>query len=133
VLDLLKKLEHWVSLVLIAMLAVVVVLATIGLGVTVAHDIASAPLFFPGVSKLLEVFGQFLLVVIGIELLETMRAFASEGVVRVEVVLTVAMIALARKIIVLELAEVSSVALLGVAALVAALSLAYQVFVKGRA
>ena len=132
-LDLLKKLEHWVSLVLIAMLAVVVVLATIGLGVTVAHDIASAPLFFPGVSKLLEVFGQFLLVVIGIELLETMRAFASEGVVRVEVVLTVAMIALARKIIVLELAEVSSVALLGVAALVAALSLAYQVFVKGRA
>ena len=132
-LDLVKKLEHWVTLALIAMLAVVVVLATVELGVTLVRDIVAPPVLFPGIDKLLDVFGRVLLVLIGIELLETMRSFAGDGLVRVEVVLTVAMIALCRKIIVLEVDHVSSVAIFGIAALVAALSFAYRVFVRLRA
>jgi uncharacterized membrane protein (DUF373 family) len=132
-LDVVKKLERWVTLALIVMLAVVVLLATVELGVTIVKDIAAPPVLFPGIDKLLDVFGRFLLVLIGMELVETMRTFAHEGVVRVEVVLTVAMIALARKIIVLEIAHVSSLSMLGLAALLAALSFAYQVFVRGRA
>jgi uncharacterized membrane protein (DUF373 family) len=133
VLDLIKKLEHWTTLVLIAMLAVVVLLATAELGFTLVRDITAPPVMFPGIERLLELFGRFLLVLIGIELLETMRAFATEHTVRVEVVISVAIIALARKIVVLEPEHVSSTAMFGIAALVAAISLAHLVFVRGRA
>ena len=129
-LDFLKKAERWLMLVLIAMLAVVVLLATLELGVTLARDIASPPVLFPGIDKILDVFGRFLLVLIGLELIETMRAFAHGGAVRVEVVLTVAMIALARKVIVLEVAHVESLSMLGLAAILAALSFAYQVVIR---
>jgi len=132
-LDFLKKAERWLMLVLIAMLAVVVLLATLELGVTLARDIASPPVLFPGIDKILDVFGRFLLVLIGIELIETMRAFAHGGPVRVEVVLTVAMIAIARKVILIEIGHVSSSEMFGIAALTVALAVAYHVFVRGRA
>jgi uncharacterized membrane protein (DUF373 family) len=131
-LDILHKLERWLIVVLVAMLAVVVVLSVVELGYTIGHTIVKPPILFPGIDDLLDIFGKFLLVLIGIELLETMRALAKEGVVRVEVVLTVAMIAMARKIIVLEPTSSSGLAMFGVAALLVSLSVAYQVYVRGR-
>ena len=132
-LDLVKKGERWLMLVLIAMLAVVVLLATLELGVTLARDIAAPPVLFPGIDKIIDVFGRFLLVLIGVELIETMRAFVHGGTVRAEVVVTVAMIAVARKVILIELGHVTSPEMFGIAALTAALSLAYHVCVRGRA
>jgi uncharacterized membrane protein (DUF373 family) len=130
--DLVKKMEHWINRVLIVMLVVVVVLATVELGHDIVSDIAAPPVLFPGIDKLLDLFGKVLLVVIGLELVETLRTFAADGLVRIEVVLTVAMIALCRKIILLEPGHTPSLTLLGVAALIAALSFAYRVFVRGR-
>lgn len=126
-----KKLERWVTFALVTMLCFVVVLATVELAVTIIQDIAAPPVFFPGIDKLLDIFGRFLLVVIGIELVETMRTFAHTGVVRVQIVLMVAIIALARKIIVLEIGKVTSLSMIGLASLLAGLSIAYQVFVRG--
>jgi uncharacterized membrane protein (DUF373 family) len=128
--DVVKKIEHAVTVALIGLLALVVVLAAVELAVTLVRDVLAPPLLFPGIDKLLDVFGRFLLVLIGIELLETMRAFAARGVVRAEVVLTVAMIAMARKIIILEADHVPVLVMLGIASLLAALSLAYRVFVR---
>jgi uncharacterized membrane protein (DUF373 family) len=125
-----KKLEHWVTLVLVALLCTIVVLATVELAVTTAKDIVEPPVLFPGIDKLLDLFGRVLLVVIGLELIETMRVFAAEGVVRVEVVLTVAMTALARRVIVLEPEHVSAPTLFAIAALLVALSVAYLAFVR---
>ena len=127
-LDLVKKLEHGVTLVLIGMLGVIVALATLEVGFTIAKDVVEPPLFFPGIDRLLDIFGKVLLVVLGIELLETLRAFASEGRVRAEIVLTVAVIALSRKIILIEPEHASAVVLFGDAALLAALAVAYRFF-----
>jgi uncharacterized membrane protein (DUF373 family) len=129
-LDVVKKLERWVTLALIVMLGVVVLLATVELGVTIVRDVATPPVLFPGIDRLLDLFSRFLLVLIGIELVETMRTFAHGGAVRVEVVITVAMIALARKVIVLEIAHVSGLSMIGLAAVLAALSFAYRVVVR---
>ncbi len=131
-LDWVKRVEHWVTLALVVMLSVVVILATVELGYTLVVDIASPPVLFPGIEKLLQIFGKVLLVLIGIELLETMRSFAGAGVVRMEVVLSVAMIALARKVVLVEIGHISSMDMLGVAALLAALSFAYRPFVRVR-
>jgi uncharacterized membrane protein (DUF373 family) len=123
-----QKLEHMMSLVLVALMAVVVVLAALELAVTIARDVATPPIAFLGIGKLLDIFGKFLLVLIGIELLETMRTFAEEGALRAKVVLTVAMIAMARKVIVFEPEHVSPLTLVGIAAVLVALSVAYKLF-----
>src|SRR5262249_48955178 len=116
---------------LIGMLVIVVLLATVELGYLSVLAIASPPVLLGGLDKLLDLFGKTLLVVIGIELIETLRALAAERVVRVEIVLTVAVIALARKILVLGVGSRSGFEVLGLAALLAALALAYRVYVRG--
>ncbi len=131
VIELVKKLEHVITLVLIALLCVIVVLATAEVAVRIGHDILAPPLFFPGIDKLLDLFGSILLVVVGLELVETMRHFAAEGVVRVEIVLVVAVVALARRIVILEPGGSPWVPF-AIAALLVAVSLAYRAFVPRR-
>jgi uncharacterized membrane protein (DUF373 family) len=77
------------------------------------------------VQGLLEIFGYFLLVLIGVELLETLKAYMRKDVIHVRVVLEVALIAMARKVIIEEPNAVSSMTLLGIAALILALAIAF--------
>jgi uncharacterized membrane protein (DUF373 family) len=130
VLDVVKRLERGITLALAGMLLVVVILATVELGYTIYQDIVSPPVLFPGIDRLLDIFGKLLLVIIGIELLETLRALTAEGLVRLEIVLTVAVIALSRKIIVLEIGRVTSGEMAGIASLLVALAVAYWAFAR---
>ena len=68
-----------------------------------------------------EGFAGILLVLIGLELLETVRAYLKSHRIRLEVVLIVAVIALGRHIVELELETVDGLTLVGIAALIAAL------------
>jgi uncharacterized membrane protein (DUF373 family) len=68
--------------------------------------------------------GFVLIILVGIELLETIKGYLREHVVRLEVVLDVALIAIARKIIVLEMNESTPLAAFGIAAVVLALGIA---------
>lgn len=127
---LLHRFEHGVTVVLAAMMMIVVVLAVLELGWIVVNDVVSPPVVFLEIDELIEIFGAFFLVLIGIELLETIKAYRTEGVVRVEVVILVAIIALARKVIVFDSAKDGSMmALIGIAAALVALGIAYR-FVK---
>jgi uncharacterized membrane protein (DUF373 family) len=110
---------------LIVMLVVVVVLSTLHLGVLIVEEIWAPPRFLIRVQGLLEIFGYFLLVLIGVELLETLKAYLKKDVIHVRVVLEVALIAMARKVIIEEPNTVPSLTLLGIAALILALALAF--------
>lgn len=121
----LEKLQKFTALVLAAMLVVVVVLSTVHLGVLIAGEIWKKPRFIIEVQDLLEIFGSALLVLIGVELLETLRAYFKKDVIQVRVVLEVALIAMARKVIVLEPNHETSSTLLGMAALILALGVAF--------
>jgi len=107
------------------MLVVVVVLSTLHLGVLIVEEIWAPPRFLIRVQGLLEIFGYFLLVLIGVELLETLKANLKKDVIHVRVVLEVALIAMARKVIIEEPNTVPSLTLLGIAALILALALAF--------
>jgi uncharacterized membrane protein (DUF373 family) len=122
---LLGKIQRFTVFVLAAMLVVVVVLSTLHLGALIAEEIWKPPRFLISVQGLLEVFGYFLLVLIGVELLETLRAYLRKDVIHVRVVLEVALIAMARKVIILEADSVTSSTLLGIAALILALGIAF--------
>jgi uncharacterized membrane protein (DUF373 family) len=126
----LKKFERGMILTLILMMTVVLFLAIIELGWILVKDIMTEPIFILEIKELLEIFGLFLLVLIGIELLDSIKTYITENVIHVEVVLIVAMIAIARKVIILDIDKYSSLTFIGIACLILALSVAYYLIKK---
>jgi uncharacterized membrane protein (DUF373 family) len=123
--NLLNQVQRLVVLGLAVLLLVVVVLSTVHLGVLIAEDVWKPPKFLIPVQGLLEIFGFFLLVLIGVELLETLKAYLKKDVIHVRVVLEVALIAMARKVIIEEPNSVPGLTLFGIAALILALGIAF--------
>jgi uncharacterized membrane protein (DUF373 family) len=110
---------------LAVMMILVIALAAIELGWIMAKDIFSPPFDLLRINELLEIFGLFLLVLIGIELLHTLRTYFKKSTIHVEVVLAVALIAIARKVIILDLKATSAPTLVGIGTIVVALSVGY--------
>ena len=127
----LKLFEKVVVFSLIALMALIILLSTVELGWIILKDLITPPYVLPGINDLLDIFGFFLLILIGIELLETIRAYLAEHVVHVEIVLEVALIAVARKVIILDVKEYSSLTILAIAGLILALAVAF--FLERRA
>ena len=123
----LKKFEHAVIVSLISMMILVVLLSTVELGWIIIKDVLTPPIILLDINELLEIFGFFLLVLIGVELLETIKAYLLEKVVHVEIVLEVALIAIARKVIILDLEKYDSLTVLGMAGLILAVAVAFYV------
>jgi len=121
------KIQRWTVTVLAGLLIIVMLLSTLHLGVMIGEEIWHSPRFLLPVDDLLDIFGYFLLVLIGVELLETLRAYLKQDVIHVRVVLEVALIAMARKAIIQEPAVAPGLSLFGTAALILALAIAFYV------
>jgi uncharacterized membrane protein (DUF373 family) len=123
---LLKKYEKIMIQALMVMMAIVLGLATLDLAYLIIKESIHSPYLLLSVEQLLDIFGLFMLVLIGIELLETiMKTFITQDQPHYEVVLSVAIIAIARKVIILDLKEVDSLSLLGIASIIIALTVGY--------
>ena len=123
----LDRFERVITIALIFLMIVVVSLATLDLGWGIVQEIIKPPYIFIEVEKLLDIFGLFLLVLIGIELLDTIRAYLTEHVVHEEVILVAALIAVARKVIVLDVKKTDPLVIFGIAAIILAVSVAYWI------
>jgi uncharacterized membrane protein (DUF373 family) len=121
----LSKAQKITVLTLAGLLVVVMALSTLHLGVMICEQIWKPPRFLIPVQGLLEIFGYFLLVLIGVELMETLKAYVRKDAIHVRVVLEVALIAMARKVIIEEPNNVPSLTLFGIAALILALGIAF--------
>jgi len=125
-LHLLKRFERHLIQVLMVMMAFVLLLATIDMGWTIIKDISHPPYMIISIDELLDLFGLFMLVIIGIELLETiMKTYLSQDIPHYKVVLAVAIIAISRKVIILDIKEISSLSLVGIASIIFALTAGY--------
>ena len=124
--ELVRKLEKAIMQCLVVMMSVVLILATLELGWIIIKDVITPPILLLEIDELLDIFGIFMLVLIGIELLETIiKTYANQQVDRVEIVLAVAIIAISRKVIILDVKELGSLTLLGIAAIIVALSIGF--------
>ena len=127
-----NKVEDYIYYILCALLLVVIIAALIDLIVFVFLSVV--PEFtlvsFLTSSEMLRVLESFLLILIAIELLETVKIFIRDHVLRVEGVIILALIAIARKVIVLDTTlPVAHFEMIGIAAIIFALGAAYY-FVK---
>lgn len=112
---------------MIVLMTLVVVFSIIDLAYILYRDLLSPPTLLLDIDEMKELFGLFLLVLIGLELVESMQTYLTEHAIRaeVEVILLIAMIAVARKVIIMDFDKTSFQALLGIAAIIVALAGGY--------
>lgn len=128
----LDKFDWIINHTLLVLLGCVVVLATFELGWLIIRDVLTPPMFLLEIEELLELFGQFLLVLIGLELMHSVRVYIEHREFHLEAVLAVALIAVARKIITLDAKTLPEGTLLGIAAVVFALVFGYYALQRSR-
>jgi uncharacterized membrane protein (DUF373 family) len=101
-LELMNKFERGVYYALMIMLAAVIFWGVIELIIILITAVLADRSYRLVNHEILEIFGYFLLILIGIELLETMKAYLIKNEIHVEIIILVAIIAVARKIILLD-------------------------------
>ncbi len=123
--------ERWVKVGLVVLMLLVIVLASLDLVVSLAKEMAQPPYVLLDMGKFLHMLGYFFLVLIGLELLETVKGYFKDHAVHADGVLLVALTALARKVIILEYDKVDVWHLLGLAGMILSLSLGYYLCKRG--
>ena len=121
----LERFEVTIMTMLVVMMALAIMAATLDLAWVFITGLLKAPFYALTVAELLDVFSAFMIVLIGLELLETVNIYLPEQRVRVEAVLLVAIIAVVRKVILLDLKDLSAPTVLAIAALILALTGGY--------
>ncbi|MEZ4601099.1 MAG: phosphate-starvation-inducible PsiE family protein [Syntrophotaleaceae bacterium] len=120
-----KMFEKVIVFALLGLMMVAIFVSTIELGFVLVQQLREPPVFLLNTKEMLEVFSFFLMVLIGLELLESIKAYLEEERVHAEVVILVALVAVSRKIIVLDYKEETPEMLFGIAAIIIGLSAGY--------
>jgi len=112
------------------MMVLVVFLGTLELAVVLVKEMLKSPKILLNIEEMLTIFGFFLMILIGLELIETMKIYLSDESVHVEIIFLVAIIAITRKVIILDVKSLSPLTLLGMAAIILALAFGYYALKK---
>jgi len=124
-LTLVNRIEGGAVRLLLVLMLVIVIFAVIQLVIGLVAALTNPPyLDLVTGEELLVIFSAFLLVLIGIELVGVIRTYLETSYIRVEFVLIVALIAVAKSVIVLDY-QASPWHILSLAALMLALSIGY--------
>ena len=106
-------------------MAIIVVSATLEVAYEIAVNIFEPPGFFIGVQDLFGVFGLFLMVLIGLELMTSIQMYLDHNSIHAELMLLVAITAITRKIVILDASQIDPMIMFGIGAVIIALALGY--------
>ncbi len=129
-LTVLKVIEGWVSKLLSIGMILVTLIAIFQLGYSLIETLAKTLSQHDSDNfntQLFQLFGLFLNVLIALEILENITAYLKKHVIQVELVLITSLIAVSRKIIILDLEKKDSNDLIALGVAVAALSISYVI------
>lgn len=124
-LDFLKYVERFIIGGILIVMSVILVLAFIDIVYEIYKKIIEEPIFIIDSSGLMGLFSLFLVLLIGLELLETVKAYLKEDIVHVEFIILVAIIAIARKAIIWDFEEYTTEELISLAIMTVALGVTY--------
>ena len=120
--------ERTIVAVLLVMLMIVVATAVwdmLLLLLASLKDMGTIQRDLQNVGELRDIFAAFLLVLIGIELMQTIKMYLHDDAIHVEIVLAVAIISVARHVIDLDFEALQPQALIGVGVLILGLTVGY--------
>jgi len=110
----------------LAVLMVLVIIWGIGDVIHVLYTrLSNPPFLLLNINDLLETFGAFLAVLIAIEIFINIRLYLGTNIVPVKLVVATALMAIARKVIILDFDIISADYLYGIAAVVLGLGISY--------
>jgi uncharacterized membrane protein (DUF373 family) len=127
VLKIIEKLENLIVYSLVTLLLASLILGTVNLGRVVLKGIFESPIFLVESETLFQSFGLFLIIVIGLELLKSIKSYLLFGAINPAFVIEVAIIALGNKIITLDMTHVAPGVLTGIGLILIGLSALYLV------
>ena len=125
-LELLGSFENLVSKVLSMSMVGVILIAVYDVGRVLLIKVSTSDRDPLG-RALIDVFGLFLNVLIALEILENITAYLKKHVIQAELVVITALIAVARKMIILDFDKTKGLELIGLAIAVIALSISYWI------
>jgi uncharacterized membrane protein (DUF373 family) len=133
-----SALQRMILIAVQIFLLLVIILAVVTLGVLTYKGLADGRFLSIDSAPELQMrvqnaFGGVLLVLLGLELLETVRTYFAEHRIRLEVIMIVALIAVSRHIITIDFEHADGIWLAGVAALVVSLGAAYYLIRRSAA
>jgi uncharacterized membrane protein (DUF373 family) len=132
--EIVNKFEKVIYAVLMIMLMVVLIAAVVDLAWILVISLTDISPWLLESHEMIQVLGGFLLVLIGVELLDTIKAYFRENSIHVEIVVLLAIIAIARKVILLDPSEMSGtdfgIELVGIGIIIVGLSAGYYLIKK---
>ena len=131
-LDRLNQFERGIYYILIALFSIVIFFTVIELVILVIQAIVEVTSYRLDTHEIIDLFGFFLLILIGLELIDTIKVYMKENRIRVEAILLVAIIAISRKVILFDPFEkgIGDLPIIGVAATIIALCGGYYLIKK---
>lgn len=132
--EIVNKFEKGIYALLMIMLMAVLIAAVIDLVWLLITSLIDVSPWLLEAHEMISVLGGFLLVLIGVELLDTIKAYFHENAIHVEIVVLLAIIAIARKVILLDPTGMSGIdfgiELMGIGVIVVGLSAGYYLIKK---
>ena len=127
IIKLTKRIKQGVSLAVLLLMAVIVASSVIELSIVLFNEIFDAKddSLFLDVDELFKIFSFVFIILIGFEMMETIEMYFKKNVVHAEVVLLVAVIAVTRKVILLDLEKYDPVAIIGLGIIILSLGACY--------
>jgi len=116
---------------LLAILMVfVIVMGVVDVAWTLYQKLVNSPKYILTIPDMLAIFGAFMAVLIAIEIFVNITVYLRDDVIHVKIVMATALMAIARKVIILDLDKLEPEYLLGIASVVMAISIGYWLVVK---
>ncbi|MGQ9425846.1 phosphate-starvation-inducible PsiE family protein [Gilvimarinus sp. F26214L] len=119
--------KRWMSLAVLVLMLLIVVSSIIELSILLFQEIfdPTDDVLFLDIDELFRLFGFVFMILIGFELIETVEMYFKKNIVHAEVVLLVAVIAVSRKVILLDLDKYDPLAIVGLGVVILGLGGCY--------
>lgn len=124
-------LKKWMSFIVLILMTIIVAIAIFELGIILYLDLfdPTDDVLFLEIDELFRIFGFFFIILIGFELVETVEMYFKDNIIHAEVVLLVAVIAVSRKVILLDLEKYEPLSIIGLGLIIISLGGCYY-FIK---
>jgi uncharacterized membrane protein (DUF373 family) len=130
VLKAVKKIENFILGGIIIVLSGILLMAFVDIVYIVATELLAEPFLIINSDGLMNLFSLLLLLLIGLELIETVKIYLKDDIVHVEFIILVAIIAIARKVIIWDFDKYSTDQLIGLSIMIFSLGLTYFLLKK---
>jgi uncharacterized membrane protein (DUF373 family) len=123
--------KKWMSFIVLILMTIIVAFAIVELGIILYLDLfdPTDDVLFLEIDEIFRIFGFFFIILIGFELIETIEMYFKDNIIHAEVDLLVAVLAVARKVILLDLEKYDPLAIIGLGIIILALGGCYW-FIK---